>query len=93
MSKKLYHKGTASKIVNPADILAGHNEGPDGKPNGYIHPGNTVEVTDACGEMLLSNYRKEFVDLSQPIPEHIVPKKQEKPAAKKSSAFEDSDKK
>ena len=92
MSKKLYHKGTASKIVKPSDILAGHNEGPDGKNDGYIHSGNTVEVTDACGEMLLKNYPKEFVDLSKPIPEHIIPKKQEN-AAKQESGFESADKK
>ena len=93
MSKKLYHKGTASKIVNPADILAGHNEGPDGKNNGYIHPGNTVEVSDACAAMLLSNYPREFVDLSKPVPEHNVPKKQAKAEEKKASGFEAADKK
>ena len=93
MSKKLYHKGTASKIVKVEDILAGHNTGPGDAITGYIHPGNTVEVSDECGEMLLRNYPREFLDLSKPIPEHNVPKKQVKVEDKKASGFEAADKK
>jgi len=65
MSKKLYHKGTSTKIVAPDDVLEGHVMDIENKKSGRIEPGNTVEVTDACGEKLLRLYPKEFVDLSE----------------------------
>ena len=65
MSKKLYHKGTSTKIVAPDDILEGHVLDIENKVSGRIVPGSTVEVKDACGEKLLTMYPKEFVDLSE----------------------------
>ena len=80
MSKKIYHKGTATKIVPVDDILEGHVEDQEHKLSGRIEPGSTVEVTDACGEKLLRMYPKEFVDLSEKpkVKKAADPKKEEK---------------